>query len=279
MKTLAILFALAFIPNHSLALTNSVIAENDTWSSVVQIRNDAPDANGESIPGFCNATFIGKNIMVTAAHCVLLSYISKVNSIDIETGYYKYVTRPDGQRVRIGYVPKNKFTKHANIELPQSLVDKVNRSKYKTQIGPGEDFAVIWWDEETPEITDLNFATPVTTNEHSQIIRSLSSNPLKVVSINLFAEPSLNTKRMADLNTIKWNGNYVHSQSTSRVEEGDSGAPVFVTLNGQSKLFAVVKGRATTVFSNWDVYPSVTPHLCDINKKMPTHMKLSVCTK
>lgn len=277
MKTIAVLFAFALLPLQSFALTNSTAAENEVWSPVVQIRNDAPDASGESVPGFCNATFIGKNTLVTAAHCVLLAYISKEKELDIETGYYKYVTRPDGQRVKIGYVAKNKFKKQINIELPQSLIDKVARSKFKTQIGPGEDFAVLWWDEETPEIADLKFATPVSASEHAQITRALKSFPLKVVSINLFANMSMDTKRMGDLNSVKWSSNYIHSVSTVRVEEGDSGAPVFVTINGQSKVFAVVKGRATTVFSNWDVYPSITPHLCDINKRMPTHFKLPVC--
>lgn len=279
MKTLAVLITIALYPLHSFALTNSTFAESDTWSSVVQIRTDAPDASGESIPGFCNATFIGKNIMVTAAHCVLLAYVSKENALQIDTGYYKYVVRPDGQRVKIGYVLKDRFIKNVNIEFPQSLADKVNRSGYKTKIGPDDDFAVLWWNEETPEIADMKFATPVTLNDHAQIIRSLSTFPLKVVSINLFSEPGLDTKRMGDLNSVKWANNYVHSQSVVRVEEGDSGAPVFTTINGQTKLFAVVKGRATTIFSNWDVYPAVNPYLCDINKRMPTHMKLSVCTK
>ena len=279
MKKLTVILSVLFYSSYAFSLTNSVIAESDQWSPVVQIKTDAPDASGESIPGYCNATFVGKNVIITAAHCLLLAYVSKENLLEIETGHYKYVTRPDGQRVRIGYALKNRFQKHVNIELPQSLIDKVSRRGAKTQIGPSEDFAIAWWNEETPEIADMKFSTLVSPTEHAQISRTLKSFPLQVVSVNLFSVTTMDTKRMASLDKISWSGGYVHSQSNARVEEGDSGAPVFVTINKQQKLFAVVKGRATTVFSNWDVYPSVTPHLCDINKKMPTHLRFTACAQ
>lgn len=278
MKKIALLtLAIFSLPLQSFALTNSVIAEEDQWTPVVQIKSEAPDANGESIPGYCNATFVSNNLLVTAAHCVLLAHVSNQTQLDIEIGYYKYVTRPDGQRVRIGYTAKSKFSKHVNIQLPQSLQDKVNRSGARTKIGPNEDFAIVWWNEATPETAEMKFSPLVTPAEHAQITRSLASHPLKVLSINFFSTSDLNTKRQADLNNVRMNGNYVHSQSVARVEEGDSGAPVFARVNNQMKLFAVVKGRATTIFSNWDVYPTIHPHLCDMNKRMPTTMKLSVC--
>lgn len=259
------------------ALTNSTPALDADWTPVVQIRTEAPDSSGESIPGYCNATFIAKNIVVTAAHCVKLAYISKDNLINVQVGYYKHITRPDGQVVRVGYVPKSKFDRHVNIELPKSLTDKIASRGEKAQIGPEEDFAILWWNEATPEISDMNFATPVTLAEHTQITKNIKAYPLKVVSINLFSEMSTDTKRMADLNNFKWNNGYVHSKSTSRVEEGDSGAPLFVTINGAKKIFGVVKGKASTVFDNWDVYPAIHSHLCVLNKKMPTDMKIKTC--
>lgn len=259
------------------ALTNSTPALDAEWAPVVQIKSEAPDSSGESIPGYCNATFVARNIMVTAAHCVKLAYISKENSINFQIGYYKYITRPDGQTVRVGYVPKHKFDRDVNIELPKSLADKIASRGEKAQIGPDEDFAILWWNEATPEINDMNFATPVTLAEHNQVIKNIKAYPLKVVSINLFSEMSTDTKRMADLNTFKWNNGYIHSKSSSRVEEGDSGAPVFVTINGVKKIFGVVKGKASTVFDNWDVYPAIHSHLCVINKRMPTDMKIKTC--
>lgn len=259
------------------ALTNSTPALENDWASVVQIKSEAPDSTGESVPGYCNATFIAKNILLTAAHCVKLAYISKDNLLNIQTGYYKFIKRPDGQVVRIGYVPKSNFNRHINIELPKSLSDKIASRGEKAQIGPDEDFAILWWNEATPEIDEMSFTTPVTSAEHAVIIKNIKAYPLKTVSINLFSEMSTDTKRMADLNNYKWNNGYVYSKSTSRVEEGDSGAPLFVNINGKMKIFGVVKGKASTVFDNWDVYPAIHSHLCVINKKMPTDMKIGSC--
>ncbi len=259
------------------ALTNSTPALDAEWTPVVQIKSEAPDSTGESIPGYCNATFIAKNVLVTAAHCVKLAYISKENLINVQVGYYKHITRPDGQIVRVGYVTKNKFDRHVNIELPKSLADKIASRGEKVQIGPDEDFAILWWNEATPEISDMNFATPVSLAEHNQIIKNIKAYPLKAVSVNLLSVMSTDTKRMSDLSTYKWNNGYIHSKSTSRVEEGDSGAPLFVTINGAKKIFGVVKGKASTVFDNWDVYPAIHSHLCVLNKKMPTDMKIKVC--
>lgn len=276
LKYLSMLMAISLSsPLH--ALTNSMMADQPEWASVVQIKSEAPDSTGDTTAAFCNATFIAKNIMVTAAHCVKLAYISKHNLLNIQTGYYKYVTRPDGKVVRIGYVPKQTFNKHVNIELPKSLADKIAIRGEKASIGPAEDFAIVWWNESTPETDDLSVAEVVTPSEHATIIKNLKSYPLKVISINLFSEMSLDTKRMSDLNTYKWNNGYVHSKSTSRVEEGDSGAPLFVQINNKMKIFGVVKGKATTVFDNWDVYSSVGPYLCTLNRKMPTDMKISGC--
>ena len=273
------LLVLALASFNSHALTNSVFAENEAFNSVVMIKSEAPDASGDTTPAFCNATFIAKNVMVTAAHCMALAHISGEKLVELQTGYYKYVTRPDGQRVRIGYVQKNKFSKHVNIELPQSLKDKFARQGQRARIEPSEDFALVWWNEETPELADMNFATPVTQAEHAQVTRSLSNYPLKVVSINFLSTMSMDTKRMGDLNSVKWSNNHFTSQSSVRVEEGDSGSPVFMTINNQLKLFAVVKGRAATVFSNWDVFPAVSPHLCELNKRMPTDMKFNFCLR
>lgn len=278
MKTFLVILT-SLITQHAFALTNSVSAESDFWSPVVQIKSEAPDSSGETIPGYCNATLIGKNVIVTAAHCLLLAHVSKQNEIEIETGYYKYITRPDGQRVKIGYAAKNKFKRRVNIELPRTLLDKVARSGSKTKIGPNEDFAVAWWNDETPETDDIKYASIVTPAEHALISKSINTFPMKVVSINFMSVSNLDTKRMGDLNSYRWSGNYIHSKSVVRVEEGDSGAPVYTTVNNQMKIFAVVKGRAATIFDNWDVYPSVTPHLCDISTRMPSHVKINGCGK
>lgn len=264
-------------PLNIYALSNSSPALSASWSSVVQIKSEAPDSKGENIPGYCNATFIGKNILITAAHCMKLAYLSQDKKIEIQTGYYKYITRQDGVTVRIGYVPKHTFSKLVNIEFPKSLIDKLSIHGEKTKIGPGEDFSILWWNEETPEIYDLEFAIPLSPSEHKIAIKNISSHSFAVVTINLFSEMSTDTKRMASLNNYKWNNGYLYSKSNSRVEEGDSGAPLFIKINNENKLFAVTKGRASTLISNWDVYPSINDHLCDLNLKMPSEMRLKGC--
>ncbi|MBC7714975.1 MAG: hypothetical protein H7177_16635 [Rhizobacter sp.] len=278
MLKIFVALALATTIMSAHALTNSVVAESPDWSSVALIKSEAPDSHGDTTPGYCNATFIGRNMMVTAAHCVVLAYISKDNLITIQTGYYKYITRPsDGATVRIGYVKKDSFDRHVNIELPKILTDKIARQGEKAELGPTDDFAILWWNDDTPEIKDMKFAEVTTPAESSLISKNISAYPLKAVTINFFNEMSTDTKRMADLNSYKWNNGYVYSKSNSRVEEGDSGSPLFAKINNTMKIFAVVKGKATTIFDNWDVYPAVNNNICDLNKRMPSDMKIKSC--
>lgn len=259
------------------ALTNSTPALADSWMNVVQIRSDAPDSQGNDAPAFCNATLIHKNVLITAAHCVKLAYISGMKKIDIEVGYYKYITRrTDGQTVRIGYVPKTKISKNVNIELPRDLAEKIQRRGEKATISPSEDMAIIWWPEDTPELNDVSVAEIASPLEHAAILKNFSQTTFTALTINLFSEPSLDTKRMSTLDKFKWSG-YVYSKSISRVEEGDSGAPLFATINGKMKIFAVVKGRASTVFDNWDAYSAINPHVCALAKSLPTFIQIQAC--
>lgn len=273
-----ILAALALLLSlNAHALTNSTPALADSWMNVVQIRSDAPDSQGNDAPAFCNATLIHKNVLITAAHCVKLAYISGMKKIDIEVGQYKYITRrTDGQTVRIGYAPKFKFSKNVNIELPRDLADKIQRRGEKATISPSEDVALIWWQEETPELNEIAVADMTSPLEHSLILKNFAQTSFTALTINLFSEPSLDTKRMSTLDKFKWSG-YVHSKSISRVEEGDSGAPLFAKINGKMKIFAVVKGRATTVFDNWDAYTAINPHVCAMAKLLPTFIQFQAC--
>ncbi len=276
MKTLLSSILLLFSLS-AFALTNSTPALSDSWTNVMQIRSDAPDSQGNDAPGFCNATLIHKNVLVTAAHCVKLAYISGIKKIDIDVGQYKYVTRrTDGQTVRIGYALKHRLTKNVQIELPSGLVDKIHRRGEKATIEPSEDFALLWWNEETPEFNDIVVSDIVSPAEHASILKNFSQTSLMALTINPFSESSMDTKRMATLEKTKWSG-YVYSKSTSRVEEGDSGAPLFASINGKFKVFAVVKGRASTIFDNWDAYSSVNPHLCVLAKTLPTFIQISAC--
>lgn len=279
MRLLPITLVAFFFASNSFALTNSTPALSPDWTHVMQIRSDAPDSTGDTAPGFCNATLIHKNVLITAAHCVKLAYISGMKKIDIEVGQYKYITRKtDGQVVRIGYAPKFKVTKNVQVELPRTLTDKIARRGEKAVISPSEDVALIWWNEETPEFADITLADVAGPAEHMNIIKDIAQTNLIAVTVNPFSEMSLDTKRMSTLNAVKWKG-YVYSKSTGRVEEGDSGAPLFAMINNKLKIFAVVKGKASTIFDNWDAYSAVNPHLCQISSGLPTFIKISACNK
>jgi hypothetical protein len=275
-KIMTAIFAFS-LATGAFALTNSSPALSDIHTNVMQIKSDAPDSSGDTTPGYCNATLIHKNVLITAAHCVRLAYISGMKKIDIEVGQYKYVVRrTDGQTVRIGYAQKYKLSKDVHVELPASLVDKIHRRGEKANIEPTEDMAIIWWNEETPEFNDIAIAEIVSPAEHAAILKNFSQTAFTALTINPFSEPSLDTKRMATLNNFKWSG-YVYSKSFSRVEEGDSGAPLFATINGKNKIFAVVKGKASTVFDNWDAYAAINPHVCALAKMLPTFIQISAC--
>lgn len=150
------------------------------------------------------------------------------------------------------------------------------QSGEKAVISTTEDVALIWWNKETPEFSDIIPADIISPSEHLALIKNLTQTTLIATTINLFSEMSLDTKRLSSLNNFKWNG-YVYSKSLSRVEEGDSGAPLFALINGKQKVFAVVKGKASTIFDNWDAYSAVNPHLCLMANALPTFIKISAC--
>lgn len=279
MRLMSLTLVVLFSITNAFALTNSTPALSPDWTNVMQISSGAPDSKGDTTPGYCNATLINKNVLITAAHCVVLAYISGMKKIDIEVGQYKYITRKtDGKVVRIGYAQKYKLTKNVNVELPRTLTDKIARRGEKASIAPTEDVALLWWNEETPEFADIAVSDIVTPIEHENLIKNITQTSLSIVTINPFSEMSLDTKRMATLNNYKWSG-YVYSKSVSRVEEGDSGAPLFAMINGKFKIFAVVKGKASTIFDNWDAYSAVGPHLCQIANTLPTFIKIPACQK
>ncbi len=279
MRLTSLAFILILTISNAFALTNSSPAVSNDWTNVMQIKSEAPDSRGDSTPGYCNATLINENVLITAAHCVKLAYISGMKKIEIQVGQYKYITRKtDGQVVRIGYVEKTRLTKEVHVELPRSLTDKIARRGEKATIEPSEDMALLWWNEETPEFANIVIADIVSPTEHSSMIKNLPQASLLSVTINPFSEMSTDTKRMATLNDFKWK-NYVYSKSISRVEEGDSGAPLFAQINGKFKIFAVVKGRASTVFDNWDAYSAINPNACEIANRLPTFIKIEACKK
>ena len=129
---------------------------------------------------------------------------------------------------------------------------------------------------ELPE--NFPFAKIINQQNFQALKQKITNYKPSVVTINFMEEMSTDTKRMAELNNLKFDSSrYFSSKSTSRVQAGDSGAPLFVRIGTEWNLVGVVKGRASTVFSNWDVYPSIELNLCQISEKLDQEAKRLLC--
>ncbi len=250
-----------FVPHFANALTNSMAALEERYNVMVALQNSAPDQNGDDSPAFCVGTLINDHEIITAAHCVKDLYFHPDLEMKIDLGFYKYVTRPTGERVRVGYYQDMSFLRKVKIQFPNSLKRKLAVSKKRVNIGPDEDVALI---EFLP--LELKREIPVVKIVNDQFMKEMRSNikkyPLTATTINFLADPTSDYRRMATLNQITGSLGHLKSTSTARVEPGDSGAPVFYDNKSELYLFAVVKGFAKTVFSNWDVYNYVHPFVC-----------------
>lgn len=253
------IITLLFTIQSAYALSPSLPALEDKYNTVVSIKNYAPDQDGNDAPAFCVATLISPSELITAAHCVKDLYFHPELKLTIDVGFYKYVTKPSGQTVRVGYLQDEHFESSVSIRFPQSLMRKLPISKKKVNIGPDEDMALIKLPAPLMLKREINFAKISGLKLRSQ----LKNMKLTPVTINFIEEMSTDTRRIAVLNKTTISGNYLKSTSDSRVAPGDSGAPVFIEQNQELFLAAVVKGRASTVFSNWDVYTLSTKFLCE----------------
>src|SRR5690242_7854656 len=97
-----LLIATLLLSMNALALTNSIAAEDKGWESDVLVGVPVFDDQGDSMTGYCNGTLIDAKTFITAAHCFLKSEITS-KPITVQSGEYRYVTKPDGTKVKIGY--------------------------------------------------------------------------------------------------------------------------------------------------------------------------------
>lgn len=259
---LVICFGLFIVSISTFALTNSKPALEDKYNIMVAIRNYAPDAKGDDAPAFCVGTLLNEQEIVTAAHCVKDLYFHPELEMQIDLGYYKYITRPTGERVRVGYYQDMNFKRKVQISFPDSLKRKLAVSKKKATIGPEEDVALIRLAQPLLLTREISFGKIVSQTMMQDLLKNPTRHQLWASSINFIEESSSDTRRIGLLDNIQINRSYIKSTSTSRVAPGDSGAPVFYQNQNQIYLVAVVKGLAKTVFSNWDVYTLVEPFLC-----------------
>lgn len=280
MKSFLILFLLAVAPLTAMALTNAQPADSDDLQSIVMIQTEGRDQDGSDVPAYCNATFVHPLVLATAAHCVRDAFVIRDFSVNIEVGKYKYVTRPDGTVVRVGYGAILNESKPAQFIFTNALRARINSQGLRTQIGPQEDVALIVLASAMNLPATVKMIPMISQKELQGLAGIVNQYLPTVITINPFAEVTTsNTKRFAALNKTKWNASgFFESTSTSRVEEGDSGAPLLVKIGTTWKLVAAVKGRGQSGFSNWDAYSAFDKKACDMaNQLTNAEARAAIC--
>ncbi|NUN07167.1 MAG: hypothetical protein HUU57_15585, partial [Bdellovibrio sp.] len=199
--------------------------------------------------------------------------------MEIQIGEYRWKEMPTGEKRKIGYVTTAKESVKTQIFFTTDLTRRLKSQGLRLRVGPEEDVAVVVFDRALPLKAGFQFVPLASQAEVNAIAAQILTYAPTVVTVNPFEEiMTMDVKRMGRLDRVSRSGGAFESKSTVRVEPGDSGAPLFVRVGTQWKQMGVVKGRAETIFSNWDVYGVLDKKICDIaNQISDTQVRSALC--
>ena len=247
-----LLIGLLFVSSSAFALSNSVSAEEVGWQSVAFIKIPYPANDPDGGVGMCNATLLDSQTLLTAAHCFIKSSFLTGEKLDIEVGEYVYIIK-DGVKKKIGYKPTIKHSSSGKLRM----LSGVNLNSTSV-ISPELDILIVKLDAPVSLPSNFIFA-PLWNKPLPQLT---ATNQLTVVSINYMETVThMDTKQKATLNEYKQTQHNVYSTSTSRVAPGDSGAPLFASIEGKTYLIGVVKGTVKQFFMERDIYVTLQGRL------------------
>lgn len=252
MKKLFIAIIISACSLNTFALSNSIAAEDKGWESVILLAIPSFDTDGSQVTGYCNGTLIDAYTFISAAHCFQRSEIPAGKKMRVEIGEYRYIIK-DGVKIKVGY---RSIIRHESSVKVRTLPG-VNLNSTGT-IPPELDIVVVKLD--APVAVPPEFIYAPLWNQALPALNT--SNKVSIVSINPMETISHNdTKQMAVLNRFTQARINIESTSTSRVAQGDSGAPVFATINAKTYLIGVVKGTVSTFGSTRDIFVTLQGRL------------------